>query len=91
MGKPFCRGTNRTGVRSNACTISTMPTRHDGALFEQVFDFVSPGAYLSNTCAGWIGGLTFGPAPLLAGDQKKGPPWPAPFTNCPTQRPMTLG
>ena len=69
MGKPFC-WVNRTGVRSNACTIFTTSRQDTPALFEQVFDFVSGRAYLSNTCAGWPRGLTLTPA----ADQPKGTP-----------------
>ena len=61
MGKPFFTVVNRTGVRSNACTICSTPPRQSPTFIEQVFDFVSRGAYLSNTRTGWSRGLTLGP------------------------------
>ena len=61
IGEPFFGGPNRTGVRSNACTISSTCSGKSTTFIEQVFDFVSRGAYLSNTRTGWMRGLTLDP------------------------------
>lgn len=58
---PFVRSEwVRTSVRSNTCSFSSTPCPTHPVFIEQVFDFVSCGAYFSNTRAGLRVGLTVG-------------------------------
>ena len=84
-----CSG-DRTCVRSNTCSFFTTPWATHPAFIEQVFDFVSRGAYFSNTRAPWRRGLTSAPASTdTRPDHRRREIaiWPAPFTNSPTVSP----
>jgi len=65
---PFVRLVGvRTPVRSNTCSFSSTSSPTHPVFIEQVFDFVSRGAYFSNIRAGSRGGLTSTTTPSSPG------------------------